>query len=182
MSALEYFSEILKNTKEFSTHTLIGKKDLIFKIVISRHKNFHFSVSIQTELLINDDDENIDLLHKSVNGKNFLEVATKIVNIINDYKYNSLKSTYCDQSDKFNFVNLILNELELFPDIFSKVDNCCVCFSKTFTKTHCNHHLCIMCWELILSQTIKSGCPLCRKCICMKNFLFHESNDECNEF
>jgi hypothetical protein len=182
MSALEYFSEILKNTKEFATHTLIGKKDLIFRIVINRHRNFNFYLSIQTELLINEDDENIDILYKSINGKNFLEIATKIVNIINDYKYSPLKSTYIDESDNFNLANLVSNELELFPDIFSKVDDCSVCFSKTFTKTHCNHHLCLMCWEKILSQTIRSGCPLCRKCICMKNALFHENKDECNEF
>ena len=47
---------------------------------------------------------------------------------------------------------------------------CCVCMEKTFSRTHCEHALCCVCW----SSLKKRKCPLCRKGI----FLQHESNEE----
>ena len=41
-----------------------------------------------------------------------------------------------------------------------------------FKLYHCEH---------ILMQKTKSGCPICRKCICHSNEHAHDSNDECNE-
>lgn len=45
---------------------------------------------------------------------------------------------------------------------------CCVCHERTTTKTECNHHLCIQCWDQ-LKEVEKDNrhafryCPLCRE-------------------
>lgn len=53
---------------------------------------------------------------------------------------------------------------------------CCICYDKTFTKTSCNHFLCVECWTKIKNTT---ECPYCRhkkikiRLIKKKNNLFN---------
>jgi hypothetical protein len=48
------------------------------------------------------------------------------------------------------------------------IEDCCVCYNKTATKTKCKHPLCCRCWFLIPEENEDTGevegfCPLCRE-------------------
>lgn len=47
------------------------------------------------------------------------------------------------------------------------VEDCCVCYNKTTTKTKCGHSLCYRCWFSIPNineeQELEAFCPLCRE-------------------
>ena len=41
----------------------------------------------------------------------------------------------------------------------SSAEDCVVCLEPTLTRTHCDHHLCLLCWKQLKTMT----CPMCRE-------------------
>lgn len=91
---------------------------------------------------------------------NIHEAVLQIYHIYNNYKFfdGVLMSTY-DISKR-------IHENKLFNISF---DKCCICYSLTNEITVCNHAICIICREKLISHK-KIDCPICRKSNIIKFF------------
>ena len=89
----------------------------------------------------------------------------EIKNLTSSLKFDKLTSKLGEADFKL--------ESSFFGEELCAGVECCVCMEKTFSRTHCEHALCCVCW----SSLKKKKCPLCRKGI----FLQHEINEEVEE-
>jgi hypothetical protein len=65
--------------------------------------------------------------------------------------------------EKLKDCRFLKNQFYLFKSFYkNKVDECCVCYEVTKSKTSCSHFVCIPCQINILNTSINS-CPYCRK-------------------
>ena len=65
--------------------------------------------------------------------------------------------------EKMKDCRFLKNQFYLFKSFYkNKVDECCVCYEVTQSKTSCSHFVCIPCQINILNTSI-NACPYCRK-------------------
>ena len=65
--------------------------------------------------------------------------------------------------EKLKDCRFLKNQFYLFKSFYkNKVDECCVCYEVTKSKTSCSHFVCIPCQINILNTSI-NACPYCRK-------------------
>ena len=46
--------------------------------------------------------------------------------------------------------------------ILNKMDECCVCYEKTNSKTQCGHSICLLCATKVKEEEGERKCPMCR--------------------
>ncbi len=67
--------------------------------------------------------------------------------------------------------------IDIFGLEYSNCNECSVCYESTYTLTHCNHPLCIECWNKLKIQS----CPMCRDDISPEdNDMEDDVDDESN--
>lgn len=64
--------------------------------------------------------------------------------------------------------------IDVFGDTWSTAEECCVCYEKTYTKTSCEHYLCVECW----SNIKKKSCPICREFLCAQEYSDSDSEPD----
>jgi hypothetical protein len=47
--------------------------------------------------------------------------------------------------------------------VFNKMEECCVCYEKTNSKTDCDHSICYMCATKVKKDEGERNCPMCRE-------------------
>ena len=96
--------------------------------------------------------------------------ATRILEILNTYKFSKLTSSFVSPAQ----LEKEVNELTIFKNMFSSnvtlsYDECCVCLEATRQKTKCGHCLCIVCHSSIKKIEVADSdckmkcCPMCRE-------------------
>lgn len=54
---------------------------------------------------------------------------------------------------------------DIFGLEYSNCSQCSVCYESTYTRTNCNHELCVDCWNKINNNS----CPICRSILIMRS-------------
>lgn len=170
-----------ENYVEFKLNIPVIKKMLNFDVEsniaiekkkISENKYTHiFKLEIITKKLkINNSDYYKLFSYEKKISNLTIKNTYKFVNLIKDIlpklifsKLTGLFEFDINKNNKLiNFsdseTNLI-SGLDAFGTEYSNCGECCVCYDKTFTKTSCNHFLCVECWTKINNPSI---CPYCR--------------------
>ena len=120
----------------------------------------------QAILYVRGDDQELD-------KDDYMNAVQKLYETLRKLKFSKLNGCFqIKEDDEEEDDVLILEELLNHSNIESTFDVCCVCTSKTFTKTDCGHPLCFVCWEQIKIKYVDNDktmdCPICRKNICLK--------------
>lgn len=121
----------------------------------------------------NDDNEIVFLLEDDEHKTTYLDG----IKIIDHQKFtNDLQKIF--QSMKLDIFNGTITtipsnrDISFILDIFDfehvgfNFGKCSICHNATFTKTICNHYLCILCWsklEIVDDENDYKQCPICRK-------------------
>ena len=134
----------------------------------------YYRIAIESENLF-DDDDNCYLL--------FLEVSylenkdedynTQIMNmlqwnkdILNNLVYDNKQGKLIDSR-----VSRTITQIQEIDDIrmnfmgdmiLNKMDECCVCYEKTNSKTDCGHSICLLCATKVKKEEGERKCPMCR--------------------
>lgn len=139
----------------------VGLNIIIQKFMNELNKYEYYGIVkiFSPKITIGDSCENYSLFYHRVQLKKFS--IEYIENFLLEFK-NLLKTLKFDKLyGKFES-NMIINTdkigLDLFGLEYSTCNDCSVCFEKTYTKTACNHSLCIECW----SKMKNDKCPICR--------------------
>jgi len=85
-------------------------------------------------------------------------------------KLDKLNGIFCFEDDKITFKNI---GNDIFGLEYSNCEKCSVCYEQTYTKSSCEHSLCVECWSNIKNNK----CPLCRAFLHMKD----EDDDDDDE-
>lgn len=114
------------------------------------------------------DNENIEF-HELYDGNNYNvnnydEIEKAIVNMIEEIKnmkfsklHGVFKRKTNDEDDELFYEMFNVENVEM------EYDMCCVCHENTFTKTSCNHTLCIVCMQSLKEKKKTDKCPICRE-------------------
>jgi len=73
---------------------------------------------------------------------------------------NDLHDKIKDMKLDKTFGKLLTETCEEDFDDYIDGEDCCVCYHKTVTRTDCEHHLCISCWNSMFKNDLIK-CPLC---------------------
>jgi hypothetical protein len=102
-------------------------------------------------------------LWKSKNWSN-KDMKVTIKNCLDDF-YAKVQNFELDKYTGEFYVNSEFVNEEL-PDLYKSGKECSVCLTKTKTRLHCNHNLCIGCWSKMANkcrcEKSNFNCPLCR--------------------
>ena len=88
---------------------------------------------------------------------------TKIKSDLEKIKFDKLMGKFVIPNGKITTNNI---GIDIFADTYSTAEECCVCYEKTYTKTACEHNLCVECW----SNVKKKSCPICREYLWAKEY------------
>jgi len=135
----------------------------------------YYKFVIESEDLFNDDDDYYRLFSKvSYLDKNKDEdYNTQIMNmlqwnkdILNNLIYDNKQGKLIDSR-----VGRTITQIQEIDDlrmnfmgdmIFNKMDECCVCYEKTNSKTDCGHSICYKCAIKVKEEEDERKCPMCR--------------------
>lgn len=141
----------------------------------------HLSLFTKT-LLVNPELklENEEFLNKD----DFVKAILILKNILLNIRFNKLLNLFYVENDfmfnliqnkhtSLNFAFQLSNQCNHIKTV-KTYDKCCVCFEYTYTKTSCNHNICLVCASEIYEKNNKNNndneeqykfidCPLCRQ-------------------
>jgi hypothetical protein len=80
------------------------------------------------------------------------DLAKNIYECLKNLKYNK-------KYDQFENISKHEMESAVFGDEFLDLEKCCVCHEDTIARTDCEHALCLMCENMLKSNS----CPVCRE-------------------
>jgi len=117
----------------------------------------------------NDDDDykKLKYYEKTISSKcdekdDYMHAIQQIYESLRLLRFDKINGVFknIDEIDDINILEELLNDV----NINSYIESCCICTDKTYTKTHCNHSLCYVCWDQIkCNENYEIKCPLCRK-------------------
>ncbi len=138
------------------------------------------------------ENDTFSFCHKEIKVENDIIDKNDITkNIIKLIDINNLK--YCKIQNRFiDKYSIFLNVVNYFGLKCENIDECCVCYDKTITRTKkCNHYLCLECVPKIKTFTPPNNmnyinCPMCKQRVneinCeevnAENVSDYDSNDE----
>jgi len=169
---------------------LFGLDDVLVYIHIFRYRNTNEEIEhnaiLQVEVSIKTNKPPCNCCYNSNNNHKVLSKKLVIGYIVinNDYYDFCLKTiinmkeilqthTFSKTIGKIISVsenNKLTVQSLCFKDVV-EIDFCCVCYEDTFTKTLCNHSVCIPCWLKIKKHQNQIVCPICKSDISLIEYV-----------
>jgi hypothetical protein len=170
--------DVLNKDKSYGTilHKINNIKDMCVRVKLSITKN-NINLTIKNDNLKYCDSFNhfrMFLHNIKLDDKNELQEEIKnglvsINKIISSLEFDKLNGKYYSEEEKEK-INNKLNDIVYTSEIYGELVDiknieCCVCTELTLTETVCNHPLCLVCWDKIITNgnKLKRICPLCRE-------------------
>jgi len=158
--------------------------DIPVNVEFSYEGNHHeiSCISCTIHLAPNNEYMMAEFVVRDFNEEFALEEGVKLIfEKINNLKFNQFKGLLCDSSKnqenngiiKENIMITIYSILNLYENVTSSINDCCVCLEITETHSNCGHNVCIKCYsklevskkewrEYYGRNTFYKKCPMCR--------------------
>ena len=180
---IERYPEENLATKEISENFKVKFGGLIFnclcELIRSKHSDTDlYRLAISSEEIYDDDCNEYRLYTKILYVSREEEYFTKIMNMLEWNKDILSNLVYDNKQGKLidKRVSRTITEIEKIDDIrmnymgnmiSNEMEECCVCYEKTNSKTDCGHTLCLQCAMKIKEESDENdekhrNCPMCR--------------------
>jgi len=128
------------HVKEIDGEYMADKENPYYKLIADVHfMNISdckcYNYSIKTAVIQS------DRRHGHPSTESMISLLNEFVDMLSSSHFDKLTGSFTKNESK------------------EKHEECCVCLELTETKTNCNHHLCIPCWNQLKNER----CPICRR-------------------